>query len=130
MDKAISFEQVTHTYQANTPYAQNALADVSLVIPNNSFTAIIGHTGSGKSTLVQHINALLKPTKGSVQVLGKVITSATTNKNLKAFRQHVGMVFQFPENNFLRKRLLKISCLALKTTVSVMLMPSRQPNRQ
>lgn len=107
MDKAISFEQVTHTYQANTPYAQNALADVSLVIPNNSFTAIIGHTGSGKSTFVQHINALLKPTKGSVQVLGKVITSATTNKNLKAFRQHVGMVFQFPEKQLFEETVIK-----------------------
>ncbi len=107
MDKAISFNQVTHTYQANTPYAQNALDNISLEIPTNSFTAIIGHTGSGKSTLVQHINALLKPTQGSVTVYNRSITPTTTNKNLKELRRHVGMVFQFPEKQLFEETVIK-----------------------
>ena len=97
MDKAVNFEKVTHTYQVDTPFSQNALENVSLTIQSGSFTAIIGHTGSGKSTLVQHINALLKPTDGTVSVFDRIITPKTTNKNLKQLRKKVGMVFQFPE---------------------------------
>ncbi|KRM10519.1 energy-coupling factor transporter ATPase [Lentilactobacillus farraginis] len=107
MDSAISFSKVTHTYQANTPFAHNALNNVTLQIPKQSFTAVIGHTGSGKSTLVQHINALLKPTTGHLEVLGKIIDAKTTNKNLKAFRKRVGMVFQFPEKQLFEETVLK-----------------------
>ncbi|MDN6542345.1 MAG: energy-coupling factor ABC transporter ATP-binding protein [Lentilactobacillus parabuchneri] len=107
MDKEIRFSKVTHTYQAKTPFAQNALDNVSLTIPAGSFTAIIGHTGSGKSTLVQHINALLKPTSGSIDVFGRTITPNTTNKNLKELRQHVGMVFQFPEKQLFEESVIK-----------------------
>lgn len=107
MDQTINFKEVTHTYQADTPFAQNALNQVSLTVASGSFTAIIGHTGSGKSTLVQHINALLKPTTGEIEVSGQTITPATTNKNLKQLRKHVGMVFQFPEKQLFEETVIK-----------------------
>ncbi|WP_268912641.1 energy-coupling factor transporter ATPase [Lentilactobacillus sp. SPB1-3] len=107
MDKEISFSNVNHVYEPNSPLAKLALNGVNLDIDKGSFVAIIGHTGSGKSTLIQHINALLKPTSGSVQVGNYTITSKTTNKNLKQLRQHVGMVFQFPEKQLFAESVLK-----------------------
>ncbi|GEP24286.1 energy-coupling factor ABC transporter ATP-binding protein [Lentilactobacillus diolivorans] len=107
MDKAVNFEKVTHTYQVDTPFSQNALENVSFTIQSGSFTAIIGHTGSGKSTLVQHINALLKPTDGTVSVFDRIITPKTTNKNLKQLRKKVGMVFQFPEKQLFEETVIK-----------------------
>lgn len=95
---AISFDHVDFTYQPNSPFEAVGLSDISFQIPDESFTAIIGHTGSGKSTLVQHLNGLLKPTSGTVTVDEFTLTNATTNRNLKTLHQHVGMVFQFPEN--------------------------------
>lgn len=97
MDNAILFKNVSHVYQENTPLEFHALEDVSLKIKSGSFVSIIGKTGSGKSTLIKHINALLKPTSGSVTIGDKEITSRTNNKNLKPLRQKIGMVFQFPE---------------------------------
>jgi len=94
----IIFKNVTHAYEANNPLASLGLDDVSVKISDKKFTAIIGKTGSGKSTLVHHINALLKPTSGSVIVGDRTITSETNNKNLKPLRKNVGMVFQFPES--------------------------------
>lgn len=93
----IVFQQVGYTYQADTPMATRALANVSLHIQSGQYTAIIGHTGSGKSTLLQHLNALKKPTEGTIQIGDRVITSETSNKNLKPLRKQVGIVFQFPE---------------------------------
>ena len=97
MDNAILFKNVSHVYQENTPLEFHALEDVSLKIKSGSFVSIIGKTGSGKSTLIKHINALLKPTSGSVTIGDKEITSRTNNKHLKPLRQKIGMVFQFPE---------------------------------
>lgn len=94
---AITFEKVTHTYQADGPLAYTGLKEVSFEISDGSFTSIIGQTGSGKSTLVQHMNALLKPTSGTVTIGQHKITAETKNKHLKPLRQQVGMVFQFPE---------------------------------
>lgn len=95
---AITFEHVSYTYQAGTPMATSAVSDVSFSVPDHSYLAVIGHTGSGKSTLIQQLNALLKPTSGEITVDNFTITPKTTNADLKPLRQHVGMVFQFPES--------------------------------
>lgn len=94
----IIFKNVTHSYEANSPLEGIGLNDVSLTIHDKKFTAIVGKTGSGKSTLVRHINALIKPTSGTIKVGDREITPETNNKNLKSLRKNVGMVFQFPES--------------------------------
>ena len=93
----IRFKQVGFAYQAGTPFEIRALHDVSFSIEDGSYVAIIGHTGSGKSTILQHLNALLKPTEGIVELGDKTIDSTTGNKDLKPLRKKVGIVFQFPE---------------------------------
>lgn len=93
----IKFEAVNHIYNLNTPMEQRALYDINLDIKGNGFIAIVGHTGSGKSTLIQHMNGLLKPTGGTITIGDKVIKSDEKNRGLKEVRQHVGLVFQFPE---------------------------------
>lgn len=103
----ISFKQVDYIYQPNTPLANVGLKDINVTIPDHSFTALIGHTGSGKSTFVQHINALLKPTTGQINVGDRVINVKTTNKDLKSLRKQVGMVFQFPENQLFEETVQK-----------------------
>ena len=93
----ICFKQVGFAYQAGTPFEMRALHDISFSIEEGSYVAIIGHTGSGKSTILQHLNALLKPTEGVVELGEKTIDSTTGNKDLKPLRKKVGIVFQFPE---------------------------------
>ena len=93
----IRFKQVGFAYQAGTPFEMRALHDISFSIEDGSYVAIIGHTGSGKSTILQHSNALLKPTEGVVELGEKTIDSTTGNKDLKPLRKKVGIVFQFPE---------------------------------
>ncbi|MDR0221341.1 MAG: energy-coupling factor transporter ATPase [Lachnospiraceae bacterium] len=89
-------DHLTHTYDAGTAMAQTALADVSLVIPDGCFIGLIGHTGSGKSTLVQHLNGLLKPTAGNIYYNGKDIHDPEFDR--KDLRSKVGLVFQYPEH--------------------------------
>ena len=93
----IRFKQVGFAYQAGTPFEMRALHDISFSIEDGSYVAIIGHTGSGKSTILQHLNALLKPTEGIVELGEKTIDLTTGNKDLKPLRKKVGIVFQFPE---------------------------------
>ena len=94
---SITFEKLNHTYSPNTPFSFAALKDVDLTIQKGTFTAVIGHTGSGKSTLIQHLNALLLPTSGSLSVDDITISKDEKPASLKPLRQKVGLVFQFPE---------------------------------
>ena len=104
---AITFEHVGYVYQAGTPLATPALDDISLAVPDHGYLAVIGHTGSGKSTLIQQLNALLKPTTGQLTIDDFTITPTTTNAALKPLRQHVGMVFQFPESQLFEETIQK-----------------------
>ena len=95
---SIQFNQVSYIYQQGTPYEFEAIKDISLTLEQGKYYAIIGQTGSGKSTLIQHLNALLKPTTGSVNINGLEVTSKTKDKHLRYIRKEVGVVFQFPES--------------------------------
>lgn len=103
----ITFEKVGFTYQKGTPFENRALYDIDMVIKEGSFTALVGHTGSGKSTVLQHLNALMKPTEGTVTIGDRVITPDTNNKNLKPVRKQVGIVFQFPEAQLFEETVAK-----------------------
>ena len=93
----ITFAGVKHTYSKRTPFQFEALNGINLTIPDHVFAAIVGHTGSGKTTLIQHINALLLPTEGRVLVKDLVLESDSQLKKVKLLRKEVGLVFQFPE---------------------------------
>ena len=104
---AISFQKITYIYDAGMPFAHAAINDIDLNIKEGEITAIIGETGSGKSTLVQHLNALLLPNKGRIEVLDHVIEAEKKNKGLKALRKDVGLVFQFSEYQLFEETILK-----------------------
>lgn len=103
----IALENVSFTYQEGTPLASAALSDVSLTIKDGSYTALIGHTGSGKSTILQLLNGLLVPSAGSVRVFDTLITSTSKNKDIRQIRKQVGLVFQFAENQIFEETVLK-----------------------
>ncbi|MED3881091.1 energy-coupling factor ABC transporter ATP-binding protein [Priestia megaterium] len=103
----IIFKEVEHRYQVNTPFERIALHDLNLSIQSGTFLAVIGHTGSGKSTIIQHLNALLKPTAGEIQIGERTIKANRKEKNLKAIRQQVGVVFQFPEHQLFEETVEK-----------------------
>ena len=103
----IALENVSFTYQEGTPLASTALSDVSLTIEDGSYTALIGHTGSGKSTILQLLNGLLVPSQGSVRVFDTLITSTSKNKDIRQIRKQVGLVFQFAENQIFEETVLK-----------------------
>ena len=106
----IELRQVEYRYQLNTPFERLALHDINLNVEPGSYVAIIGHTGSGKSTILQHLNGLLKPTKGEVVIGDKVITSKKKQKDLKSIRKKVGIVFQFPEHQLFDETVEKDIC--------------------
>ncbi|USK39177.1 energy-coupling factor ABC transporter ATP-binding protein [Cytobacillus firmus] len=106
----ISLQNVEYRYQINTPFERLAIKDVSIDIPSGTFLAIIGHTGSGKSTVLQHLNALLKPTEGQVVIGDRMINPEKKQKNLKEIRQRVGIVFQFPEHQLFEETVEKDIC--------------------
>ena len=91
----LEVKNLTHTYDGNTPFMNDAVKDVSFSIEKGEIIGIIGHTGSGKSTLVQHLNGLLKATSGEVLLDGKNIWDDP--KKIRLVRSRVGLVFQYPE---------------------------------
>lgn len=103
----ISLENVTYIYQENSPFSHKALDNMSLHIPSGSFVAIIGHTGSGKSTLIQHLNGLVRPTKGKVTIGDYELTHDTKPENMKELRSKVGVVFQYPEHQLFEETIAK-----------------------
>lgn len=92
---SIKIENLTHIYMPGSPFEKVALKDINLTIDDNDFVALIGHTGSGKSTLIQHLNGLLSPTKGKIYIDGIDITEK--NVKLVDIRKKVGLVFQYSE---------------------------------
>ena len=105
---SIKFQEVSYTYSPSSKFAFNALKNISLEFEMNKITALIGHTGSGKSTLVQQLNALLIPTSGTLEVFDFIITNdKKKNKNLKSLRKRVGLVFQFPEYQLFEETVAK-----------------------
>ncbi|MBF6976380.1 energy-coupling factor ABC transporter ATP-binding protein [Streptococcus macedonicus] len=103
----ITLESVNYTYQAGTPFEGRALFDINLSIKEGSYTAFIGHTGSGKSTIMQLLNGLNVPTEGAVIVNDIKITADSKNKDIKPVRKKVGLVFQFPESQLFEETVLK-----------------------
>ncbi|WP_353463467.1 energy-coupling factor transporter ATPase [Mammaliicoccus sciuri] len=94
----ITFDHVTYDYSIKTPYQYRALNQVSTTFTESKFYAIVGQTGSGKSTLIQHLNAILKPTEGQLTIGDTNITKKTKSKKLAPVRKKVGIVFQFAEH--------------------------------
>ena len=101
----VEINNLTHVYMKNTVFQHKALNDVSLRIEDGEFIGLIGHTGSGKSTLIQHLNALLKPSSGNIIIDGIDITAKGVS--LKKIRQTVGLVFQYPEHQLFEETVYK-----------------------
>ncbi|MCH4192386.1 MAG: energy-coupling factor transporter ATPase [Butyrivibrio sp.] len=109
---AIILDHVSYIYDADTAMAHAALEDVSLTIPDGQFIGLIGHTGSGKSTLVQHLNGLMKPTSGNIFFNGKDIHDEDYDR--KALRAKVGLVFQYPEHQLFEADVFSDVCFGPK----------------
>ncbi|WP_445506608.1 energy-coupling factor ABC transporter ATP-binding protein [Niallia sp. 03190] len=106
----ISLQKVDYRYQENTPFERLAIQDVNINIPKGVYMAIIGHTGSGKSTVLQHLNALLIPSRGKVVIGDRVLEAGKKHKQLRSIRQKVGIVFQFPEQQLFEETVEKDIC--------------------
>lgn len=106
----INVKNLEHRYMPDSPFERLALVDMTLTIPTNTYMAIIGHTGSGKSTFIQHLNGLLKPTKGEITIGDRTIRADEKAKNLKPLRKKVGIVFQYPEHQLFEETVEKDIC--------------------
>ena len=102
---SIKINHLTHVYGENSVFEKKALDDINLEINDGEFIGLIGHTGSGKSTLIQHLNALLVPTSGEVLLNGENIYA--DKSKLKTIRQKVGLVFQYPEHQLFEMTVYK-----------------------
>ena len=105
MEPIIRVENLTHTYSAGTPFERNAVEGMNIEVMPGEFLGIIGHTGSGKSTLIQHLNGLLKPTSGHVYLDGQDIWA--NPKEIRRVRFQVGLVFQYPEYQLFEETVYK-----------------------
>lgn len=105
---SIELKHVTYTYSPGTAYEISALKDINLNIPDGQFIGVIGHTGSGKSTLIQHFNALIQPTEGKILYNGENIWAEKYNR--RALRSEVGLVFQYPEHQLFESDVLSDVC--------------------
>lgn len=101
----MKIKNLNYIYNPNTPFEKKALDNINLEINEGEFIGLIGHTGSGKSTLVQHLNGLMKPTSGDIIIDGANITKK--DGNLKEVRQKVGLVFQYPEHQLFEETIYK-----------------------
>ncbi len=101
----IEVNHLSHTYSPGSPFQATAIDDISLTIQSGEFIGLIGHTGSGKSTLIQHFNALLAPTSGKILIDGVDLFNPDTSK--KAIRQQIGLVFQYPEHQLFEETVEK-----------------------
>ena len=101
----MQIENLTHTYSAGTPFQRSAVEGLSLTVGKGEFLGIIGHTGSGKSTLIQHLNGLLQPTSGRILLEGKDIWAEP--KKIRDVRFKVGLVFQYPEYQLFEETVYK-----------------------
>ncbi|CAM3559034.1 MULTISPECIES: energy-coupling factor transporter ATPase [Brevibacillus] len=104
----ITFDQVSHMYGKGTPFERLALQNISLTIPSGAFVGIIGQTGSGKSTLIQHLNGLLTPTSGKITIGDVVITPSQRIPHAR--RKDIGLVFQYPEHQLFEETVAKDVC--------------------
>lgn len=102
---AIVIDHLNHIYSAGTAYEKHALKDINLTIPDGQFIGLIGHTGSGKSTLIQHLNGLIKATSGTIYYNGRDIYDEDFSK--KELRTKVGLVFQYPEHQLFETTVVK-----------------------
>ena len=109
---SIKIKDVNYTYAENTAYEIHALKDINLEIPDGQFVGLIGHTGSGKSTLVQHLNGLMKATSGRIYFNGRDIYGE--NFSMKELRSKVGLVFQYPEHQLFEIDVLSDVCFGPK----------------
>lgn len=109
---SIKVEYLNYIYSQGTAYEKQALKDICLEIPDGEFVGIIGHTGSGKSTLIQHLNGLIKATDGELYYNGENIYSG--NYNMKELRNQVGLVFQYPEHQLFEVDVLSDVCFGPK----------------
>ncbi|MEK4302602.1 energy-coupling factor ABC transporter ATP-binding protein [Oceanobacillus sp. M60] len=103
----IQFKDVSYIYQENSPFAHKALEDISFTVEAGSFVAVIGHTGSGKSTLIQHLNGLSLPSRGEITIGDFLLSSEGKPKNIRDLRRKVGVVFQYPEHQLFEETVAK-----------------------
>ena len=111
---AIRIEHLNYVYSEGTAFEKHALKDINLELPDGQFIGVIGHTGSGKSTLIQHLNGLLKGTSGAIYYNGKNIYEE--GYDLRTLRSKVGLVFQYPEHQLFETDVFADVCCGPKTS--------------